>query len=154
MARRFDLSTLGPNTRQEADEAASFIRGRFTRDIAEIGARLAAVKEALPHGAFGPWVVSALSITPRSAQNYMNAAAFLAGKSEAISHLPPVLIYRLSAPTADEEVVRRVLAAADAGERLDARAIASDLLAAAVERRSRERMEKRTDRQRRKRGGR
>lgn len=117
------LSELGENARATIVEAASAIRSRFNGDVQEIGEHLRRAKAALPHGAFGPWLARELGITPRTAQNYMQAAAFLAGKRNAISHLPPAIIYKLSAPTALPVLVNKVVEAADRGETIDLAAL-------------------------------
>lgn len=117
------LSELGENAREVIAEAASAIRSRFNGDVREIGERLAAVKDVLPHGAFGPWVAHELGITPRTAQNYMNAAGFLTGKSETVSHLPPAILYKLAAPTALPVLVDKVVQATEQGDTIDLAAL-------------------------------
>lgn len=117
------LSELGENARATIAEATSAIRSRFNGDAQEIGEHLRRAKAALPHGAFGPWLARELGITPRTAQNYMQAATFLAGKRNAISHLPPAIIYKLSAPTALPVLVNKVIEAAERGEAIDLAAL-------------------------------
>ena len=154
MAKAFDLSTLSANIRQEADDAASFIRARFNRDVAEIGERLTAVKAALPHGAFVPWLAANLSITFRTAQRYMQAAEFLGGKNDIVSHLPPTVVAALSRPDTPAEIVSHVVNVAERGEQLDVRGVKSDLQAAASARRMRENEEKRARQRTRRRAAR
>lgn len=126
------LLALGENARATLATAAFVIRARFNMDVPAIGTHLAAVKDVLPHGAFGPWMARELGITPRTAQNYMQAAAFLAGKSASISHLPPAIIYKLSAPTALPVLVNKVMVAAERGEEIDLAALKKALLLHAV----------------------
>ncbi len=57
-------------------------------------------------------------MTERSAENYMNAARWIEGKSEKISDLPAAAIYALAAPTAPAGVVNDVVAAVENGAKL------------------------------------
>jgi hypothetical protein len=87
-----------------ADSAARQIRDyqkRSTAEMLEIGALLNTVKGELPHGAFLEWLDRAVGWTPRTAQNYMKAAAAFAEKCATVSHLPPSLVYRLAAQPDD-----------------------------------------------------
>ena len=127
MKNTFDMTTIGPNAKMIADEAATAIRDRFNRDAREIGEKLLGVKEVLPHGAFLPWLTAELQITPRTAQNYMHLAAFLRGKSENVSHLPLALIYRLSAPDTPSDIIANIVSVSERGERLDAKTIRNEL---------------------------
>ena len=115
MAAGFDYSTLPPELARQARDAAEAIHRNVLQTGQEIGRRLLGMKEMLPHGAFADWCKKALNVTPRSAQNYMNAAKWLDDKSETLSLLPATVIYELSAPSAPTEVVREVVAAAEAG---------------------------------------
>ena len=99
----------------------------LNRDIREIGEILNKVKDILPHGTFSRWVTAELQITPRTAQNYMNAATFLQGKNETVSHLPPAIIYRLASPTCPRDIVDQVLATAERGDRIIVKEIRSAL---------------------------
>jgi hypothetical protein len=81
------------------------------------------LKTRLPHGLFGDWCKAELGFTQRTAQNYMNAAAFLEGLPEPIcetvSLLPPGMIYQLASPTAPKAVVSEIIEAAEAGTVLE-----------------------------------
>jgi hypothetical protein len=61
------------------------------------------------------WAQAELGMTIRSAERYMLAAAFLNGKPGIVSHLPPTILFALSAPTAPAVVVNEVMAAAETG---------------------------------------
>jgi hypothetical protein len=81
-----------------------------TAAMLEIGKLLNEVKAELPHGEFGRWLEGEVGWTQRTAQNYMRAAEAFIGKSETVSHLPPVTLYRLAAPSIPEGVREGALA--------------------------------------------
>jgi hypothetical protein len=128
MSMEKHLSALGENAREVVAEAANAIRSRFNGDVRVIGEHLAAVKAVLPHGAFGPWLARELGITPRTAQNYMQAATFLAEKRNAVSHLPPAILYKLAAPTALPVLVDKVVQATEHGTAIDIAALKKALV--------------------------
>jgi hypothetical protein len=117
----FDYSQLPAEAQAVAAMAAEKIRAHQQRTVAEIidiGAELVAVKKALGHGHFGAWLQSEFGWTVRTAQNYMRAAETFGTKCETVSHLPPKMIYALSAPSA-ETLRGEVLAKLENGERPD-----------------------------------
>ena len=81
----------------------------MTSAIIDIGRRLIAAKQALPHGRFSAWVETECGFTHRTAQNYMRVAEFADGKSESVSLLTPSAIYALASKKAPPAVVHRVL---------------------------------------------
>jgi hypothetical protein len=106
--------------------------------IATIGNSLIAARAILAKtGEFTFWVTAEFNWTLRTAQRYMAAAKFLEGKATCMSLLPAHLIYRISAPSADPDIVQDVVEAADAGTPLAPKEI-EDRLDAAVQRRQRE----------------
>jgi hypothetical protein len=111
----FDYASLDPALAADARAAIARIRARIRSARYEIGHDLIAIKSRMDHGTFGNWVAAELGITLRTAENYMNAAKFVEGKSEKISILPPSAIYALAAPSAPAAIVQEVLAAVDAG---------------------------------------
>src|SRR5947209_6598139 len=73
----FDYSPLEPKVAGELREKAAKIRERVRRtleEIIEVGKDLLAVKDALPHGQFGPWMKSEFGWAERMAQNFMAVA--------------------------------------------------------------------------------
>ena len=82
----------------------------------------------MPHGAYEAWVRDVLGMKVRIAHYQLLAARWLDGKSATLADLPPTLLYALSAPTAPKELTLSVVAAAEAGEPLDAKAINVRLL--------------------------
>ncbi len=104
-------------------EIADRIRHALHNNLIEIGDLLLQAKAQLDHGKFQTWAMDELGIRPRSAQNYMNAAAFVKDKSATIAHLPPATLYKIAAPSAPPEIVEKVLAA----ETIDVSAIETEL---------------------------
>jgi hypothetical protein len=131
----FDYATLDPALAADARAAIARIRARIRSARYEIGHDLIAIKSRMDHGTFGNWVAAELGITLRTAENYMNAARFVEGKTEAISLLPPSAIYALAAPSAPSNIVQEVLAAVDAGTLIPVTEIRQKLNTAAAARR-------------------
>lgn len=72
--QNFDYTQLQPNTANLAQGAANRIKTRAkttAQDAVEIGQDLAAVKAALPHGHWGPWLQSEFGWSHRTAQRYI-----------------------------------------------------------------------------------
>jgi hypothetical protein len=132
VAPNFDYSALSAGLADDARATAGRIRNRTRSTITMIGRDLIVIKTKMEHGTFGNWIKAELGMTPRTAENYMNAAQWLEGKSETVSLLPPTLIYALAAPSAPAAVVSEVLAAVGAGVALPVRDI-KEKLADAVE---------------------
>jgi len=113
----FDYSALPPDVAEEARATAHHVRERTRAAIIETGRDLRRIKARLRHGLFLKWIDAEFGMTPRTAQNYMAAAA-LVEKNEIVSHLPPTSVVQLAAPStpksAHKEVVRRL----EAGEPL------------------------------------
>ena len=118
----FDYGAMELPERSAMQLSADRIRERLSsihRDFLAIGAELMRVKERVPHGTFTAWVEAELGMTPRSAQNYMAAAALVQSMPEpareTVSLLPPTTLYKLAAPSTPKEVVAEVVQAAEAG---------------------------------------
>lgn len=116
----FDYASLTGNIAASAREAAARIRERIRGQqvaIFDIGRDLLAMKEALGHGHFLAWIEAEFGMTPRTAQNYMQAAVALGDKCEIVSYLPATAVYQLA--SAPEEVRETVIQKLEAGERVD-----------------------------------
>lgn len=121
-------AAMGPKKARAAAFKGTQITRAMQRSVENVGSLLIEVKEMLPHGTFGDWCKGELGISPRSAQNYMNAASFLEGKSETLSLLPTTLLYELASPKADPGLVTAVVEAAAAGTPLEISEVKSRLL--------------------------
>ena len=99
-----------------------------------MGKGLIGAKHYLSHGAFLRWVESEVGIPARTAQAYMRVAQWVSGKSPTIKHLPPTILYLLSAPSTPQEFIVDILKRAEAGEQFVLPAIRSELKALRVSR--------------------
>ena len=112
----FDYDALPPSDAQEAREVAARIRAKMKTAMIETGQDLARMKDRLGHGKFLKWIAAEFAMTPRTAQNYIGAAA-LQDKYEKFSHLPASALYDLAAPSTPSHVYEMVLQRLEAGER-------------------------------------
>ncbi len=122
----FTCSDLPAPVAADVEAATTRIKDRLIRqvtDIIETGRDLLEVKGKLEHGQFEPWLNTSFNMTTRTAQKYMRAAEWMAGKSELSSFLTPNTIYLLSAPTTPESAQRRVLDDLEAGKPVNHREV-------------------------------
>jgi hypothetical protein len=131
--QRFDYSPLELKTAEKVQAAAERIRETVKRtieDLIGVGRDLLAVKEALPHGQFGPWLRAEFGWTERTARNFMAVAEQFGPKTEMISDLKiePTAAYLLAAPSAPAEAREVAVERAEAGERITAK-VAKQILA-------------------------
>ena len=112
----FSYDKVAPDVAARARKAAEQIRSLQQVTIMDIGKALLAVKAEMAHGTFGGWLDAEFSMSVRSAENYMNAAKFLEGKSETVALLPPTAVYALASRDADPAVVAEVLAEVEEGK--------------------------------------
>ena len=108
---------------------------RTTADIIETGNDLIQVKAKLDHGDFNAWIEAEFGMTGRTAQRYMQAAEWLAGKNDIVSHLPLTTIYLLAAKTTPEEIKTKVLSDVEAGNAIDMHEVKARIKMARSERR-------------------
>ncbi len=128
----FNYDLLEAKVAEKARSSADRIREKMKRtveDIIEIGNDLAAVRDALPHGQFGPWLRAEFGWTERTARNFMAVAEGF-GKTETISDLTiqPTAAYLLAAPSAPDEARETAIERAEAGEQITT-AVAKEILA-------------------------
>lgn len=117
----FNYDLLETKLADKVRTAADRIRDRIKKtveDIIEVGSDLLAVKEALPHGQFLPWLKAEFGWSERSAQNFMNVAEQF--KSAKIADLPiqPSAAYFLAAPSVPDEARQKAVEKAEAGEEI------------------------------------
>lgn len=115
----FDYSPLDTKIAEQARSIADRIRERLKKtleDLIEVGTDLLAVKEALPHGQFLPWLKAEFGWSERTAQNFMSVAENF--KSAKFAELPiqPSAAYLLAAPTVPDEARQVAIEKAEAGE--------------------------------------
>jgi hypothetical protein len=131
----FNYDLLESKVAEQARSSADRIRAKVKKtveDIIEVGNDLLAVKEALPHGQFGPWLKAEFGWTERTAQNFMAVAGAFGTKTEIISVLTiqPTAAYLLAAPSAPDEARQTAIQRAEAGEQITT-AVAKEILAEA-----------------------
>ncbi len=129
----FDYGLLESKVAEKVRTTAERIRMRITKtveDIIEVGNDLLAVKAALAHGQFLPWLRAEFGWSERSAQNFMNVAENF--KSAKIADLPiqPSAAYYLAAPSVPHEALQQAVEKAEAGEEVTF-ATAKDIVAKA-----------------------
>jgi hypothetical protein len=113
---------------------ASFLRGQaerirrgYTNSIIQIGKALIEAKRHLSHGAFADWLHAEIGVPVRTAQAYMQVAFWTKGKSETLTHLPPTMLYLLSARSTPAEFSEDLVRRLEAGEHVDIAAARSEL---------------------------
>jgi hypothetical protein len=102
-------------TVQGATERIRLRMKRTVEDIIEIGQELLAVKDALPHGQFGEWLKLEFEMTEMTAQRFMQVADRFGGKTNKLLDFKPSVLYLLAAPSTPDEVVKKAIDVADAG---------------------------------------
>jgi hypothetical protein len=118
---------------EELETAAERVRKRLknmSTEIIEIGRELREVKQRLEHGGFLKWVDKACQLSPRTAQLMMNAAEWVEGRHEIVTHLEPTAIYLLAAPSTPETVRNAVLSQIEQGQKLPSSAVKEMIRAA------------------------
>jgi hypothetical protein len=125
----FDYSTL-------SSAVADFLRGQTHRicrqsgtSIVNIGKDLIAAKHHLSHGAFLKWVEFEVGLPARTAQAYMQMAQWATRKNASVAHLPPSLLYLLSARSTPSSYADDVLKRIEGGERIALQDVRADLSA-------------------------
>jgi hypothetical protein len=129
----FDYSPLEQQVAKQVRDTADRIRSKVKKtleDIIEVGNDLVAVKEALPHGQFGPWLKAEFGWGGRMAQNFMSVAERFGPKTEIIADLTiqPTAAYLLAAPTVPDEAREKAVERAEAGEQITT-AVAREIVA-------------------------
>jgi hypothetical protein len=117
-----------------SSSVANFLRGQADRirryvgtSIVKTGKDLLAAKHYLSHGAFLRWVESEVGIPARTAQGYMQVAQWVGTKNATVAHLPPSVLYTLSARSTPKEFTAGVLVRIDAGEHISPHSIRKEL---------------------------
>jgi hypothetical protein len=117
----FNYDLLEMKLADKVRNAADRIRERIKKtvqDIIQIGNDLLAVKEALPHGQFLPWLKAEFGWSERSAQNFMGVAEKFKSASFADLPIQPSAAYLLAAPSVPGEAREKAVEKAEAGEEI------------------------------------
>jgi len=114
----YDLleAKVAEQVRSSAETIRQQVRNTLENAI-KIGEELLAVKGALHHGQFLPWLRAEFGWAERTARNFM-AVAEQFGKSAIIADLPiaPTAAYLLAAPSVPDEARQVAVEMAEAGE--------------------------------------
>jgi hypothetical protein len=145
----FNYDLFEAKVAEQARSSAERIRDKVKRtieDIIEVGKDLLAIREALPHGQFGPWLAAEFGWTERTARNFMAVAEHFGPKTEIISDLTiqPTAAYLLAAPSAPDEAREAAIERAEAGEQITT-AVAKEILAKSRKKKARQRRNARPD---------
>lgn len=129
---KFDYTPLDANTAEQVQTAAHRIRQlmkQTVEDLIAVGKELLAVKAALPHGRFLPWLHGEFGWTDRTARRFMAVAERFGTKMDIISDLriQPTAAYLLAAPSVPEEASAQAVCRAEKGERITAK-VAKEIL--------------------------
>ena len=115
----YDLleSKVAEQVRSRADRIRERVK-KTVEDIIEVGNDLLAVKDALKHGQFSPWLKAEFGWSERTAQNFMSVAERF--KSAKIADLPiqPSAAYYLAAASVPDEARQVAVEKAEAGEEI------------------------------------
>jgi hypothetical protein len=128
-AGHFDYESVPPSVAKFLRGQAERIRHGYTTSIIQAGKALIEAKRHLSHGGFIRWVRSEVGIPVRTAQVYMQVAQWAKGKSAAVAHLPPSILYILCGRGTPEEFATNLLKRHEAGEKIDAGAARAELRA-------------------------
>src|SRR5262249_45505819 len=133
----FNYDLLEAKVAEKVRTSADRIRERVKKtveDIIEVGNDLLAVKEALEHGQFGPWLRAEFGWSERTAQNFMSVAERF--KSAKIADWPirPGAASFLAAPAVPDEARQVAVEKAEAGEEITV-ATAREIVAEAKKKR-------------------
>jgi hypothetical protein len=130
----FNYELLEPRAAEKVRASANCIREKVKKtleDIIEVGNDLLAVKEALPHGQFLPWLKAEFSWGERMGKNFISVAEWVGPKTEIIADLTiqPTAAYLLAAPSVPDEAREKAIERAEAGEQITT-VVAKAILAA------------------------
>jgi hypothetical protein len=119
----YHYETVSPEAAKFLRLQASRIRQYIGKSIVQIGKDLTSAKHYLSHGEFLRWVEYEVGIPARTAQAYMQAAHWAATKRVNVAHLPPSLLYLLSARSTPDEFSDQIIRRIEAGERVKPSAV-------------------------------
>jgi hypothetical protein len=113
---RFDYNSVEKPVAKFLIGQAERIRKYVQTTTIQIGKDLLGAKHYLDHGQFLRWVEHEVGMPARTAQAHMRVAQWALNKSAIVAHLPPTLLFILSAPSTPEDFTRQVLERLEAGE--------------------------------------
>ena len=111
---QYAFGGLTPEAANELEEHAARILTHSQRAIIEIGKELLAAREVAAYGTWTPFL-ERCGMQERTAQNYMQVARKFIDQPEIVSALPATALYALSADSADQAEVAKVIGEVQAG---------------------------------------
>jgi Protein of unknown function (DUF3102) len=115
---KFDYANVPKSVASFLQGESERIRRQYTHSVVQIGKALLGSKRYLSHGSFIAWVEAEVGMPARTAQAYMRVAQWASGKSAIVAHLPPAVLYLLSASSTPPDLARAIIERVDAGERM------------------------------------
>jgi hypothetical protein len=125
----FEYDSVSPSVARFLRDQADRIRRSAAASIINVGRDLIAAKHYLSHGTFLKWVESEVGIPARTAQAYMQVAHWASRKSATVAHLPPSLLYLLSAPSTPKVFIDEILKKVEEGRPLPLKNLRGELKA-------------------------
>jgi len=122
ISQGFDFSQLdGASWQfvQDARDEIQRLRNQTGKNLLELGRLLIEVKDRLPHGQFGPWLMAEFRWSDRHARRLMRVAEVFESDSESdllVAFLEPAALHALAAPSTPESAVKEVKARVVQGE--------------------------------------
>jgi Protein of unknown function (DUF3102) len=127
-----DLGVHGPVLRRHACEIRKY-RDHIRADWTAMGSRLSACRSMISHGSWGPWLAREFQWSETTALNFIRGYEWKARtKSSNIEDLslPATAIYMLAAPSTPPEVQDKIIARAEAGEKIKVADVKQEIKAA------------------------
>src|SRR5262249_15446264 len=104
-AALFDYASVEPGRAAELKLIAARVREGVRKTFLDVAHELTAAKAMIEHGQFLAWVEAEIGISPRAAQDYMTAVAFLESKGAKFAHLKSSVIQKIAAPSFPPEAL-------------------------------------------------
>jgi hypothetical protein len=115
---RDTTSELSPSDRAFVEAQSEEIRfwlDRTAEATVEVGVRLIAVKERLPHGQWGRWLAAEFGMSDQTALNFMNVARHFRQNPKLLASASPAALYALAGGRVPAEVRQEFIERAEAG---------------------------------------
>jgi Protein of unknown function (DUF3102) len=125
----FEYTSVAPSVAQFLRNQADRIRRSAAASIINVGKDLIAAKHYLSHGMFLIWVEKEVGIPPRTAQAYMQVAQWASHRNATVAHLPPSLLYLLSARSTPTTFIDEILARVEEGQPVELKRVRGELKA-------------------------
>lgn len=129
LSMTFDYTALPSDVRNIAltrRDAIKTLERRTSESLIEIGKHLIAVKDALPHGQFGPWLEAEFGWSQDTAGRFMSVARAFRDIPQ-IAEFQSSALYALASGNVPEEIREQFIKQAEAGEPVTHKQVQSSL---------------------------